>query len=149
LIPERPIDILATGLVHIIRPEGEVAAETEDLNSDQRVAVFHTQEAGMETRNGGHQAGLLLPECKLGMHCAGQPNPATRNTNIPGALRRAPGNHVSRIDGNKWTITSRGVNSRFTHQSLDTRHREFLPDFISTRPTEVECSSYDRVTWCY
>jgi len=30
---------------------------------------------------------------------------------------------------------------------LDDHHREFLPDFISTQPTEVERSIYGRATW--
>lgn len=30
---------------------------------------------------------------------------------------------------------------------LDSRHAEFLPDFINTQPTEVERSIYGRVTW--
>jgi iron complex outermembrane receptor protein len=30
---------------------------------------------------------------------------------------------------------------------LENHHREFLPDFISTQPTEVERSIYGRVTW--
>jgi iron complex outermembrane receptor protein len=30
---------------------------------------------------------------------------------------------------------------------LDNHHREFLPDFISTQPTEVKRSIYGRVTW--
>ena len=30
---------------------------------------------------------------------------------------------------------------------LDNRHPEFLPDFISTQPTEVKRSLYGRVTW--
>jgi iron complex outermembrane receptor protein len=30
---------------------------------------------------------------------------------------------------------------------LDNRHQEFLPDFISTQPTEVQRSIYGRVTW--
>jgi len=32
---------------------------------------------------------------------------------------------------------------------LDNHHREFLPDIISTQPTEVERSIYGRVTWRY
>ena len=32
---------------------------------------------------------------------------------------------------------------------LENHHREFLPDFISTQPTEVERSIYGRVTWRY
>jgi iron complex outermembrane receptor protein len=30
---------------------------------------------------------------------------------------------------------------------LDNRHQEFLPDFISTQPTEVQRSIYGRATW--
>ena len=32
---------------------------------------------------------------------------------------------------------------------LDNHHPEFLPDFINTRPTEVERSIYGRVTWAF
>ena len=32
---------------------------------------------------------------------------------------------------------------------LDSRHAEFLPDFINTQPTEVERSIYGRVTWSF
>jgi iron complex outermembrane receptor protein len=32
---------------------------------------------------------------------------------------------------------------------LENHHREFLPDFISTQPTDVERSVYARVTWRY
>jgi len=32
---------------------------------------------------------------------------------------------------------------------LDSRHTEFLPDFISTQPTEVERSIYGRVIWSF
>ncbi len=32
---------------------------------------------------------------------------------------------------------------------LDNHHPEFLPDFINTRPTEVERSIYGRITWSF
>ncbi len=38
--------------------------------------------------------------------------------NIPEALRLAPGVEVARIDENKWAITSRGFNGRFTNKLL-------------------------------
>src|SRR4051794_11654206 len=39
-------------------------------------------------------------------------------TNIPEALRLAPGIQVARIDENKWAIASRGFNGRFTNKLL-------------------------------
>ena len=39
-------------------------------------------------------------------------------TSIPEALRRVPGVYVTRIDANKWAITSRGFNSRFANKLL-------------------------------
>ncbi len=39
-------------------------------------------------------------------------------TNIPEALRMAPGIQVSRIDANKWAIASRGFASQFTNKLL-------------------------------
>ena len=41
-------------------------------------------------------------------------------------------------------------NCRIIGQNLlDNHHPEFLPDFINTRPTEVERSIYGRVTWSF
>lgn len=37
-------------------------------------------------------------------------------TSIPEALRMAPGMDVSRIDANKWAVTSRGFNGRFANK---------------------------------
>ncbi len=39
-------------------------------------------------------------------------------TTIPEALRMVPGLHVARIDSNKWAITSRGFNGRFSNKLL-------------------------------
>ncbi|QQS55392.1 MAG: TonB-dependent receptor [Candidatus Competibacteraceae bacterium] len=39
-------------------------------------------------------------------------------TNIPDALRLAPGVQVARIDANKWAITIRGFNGRFANKLL-------------------------------
>jgi iron complex outermembrane recepter protein len=39
-------------------------------------------------------------------------------TSIPELLRRVPGLHVGRIDGNKWAISARGFNSRFANKML-------------------------------
>lgn len=39
-------------------------------------------------------------------------------TNIPDALRLAPGMDVARIDANKWAVTSRGFNGRFANKLL-------------------------------
>jgi iron complex outermembrane recepter protein len=39
-------------------------------------------------------------------------------TNIPDALRLAPGLDVARIDANKWAVSSRGFNSRFANKLL-------------------------------
>ena len=39
-------------------------------------------------------------------------------TNIPDALRLAPGIDVARIDANKWAVSSRGFNSRFANKLL-------------------------------
>lgn len=39
-------------------------------------------------------------------------------TSIPELLRLAPGLSVSRIDGNKWAISARGFNSRFSNNLL-------------------------------
>ncbi len=39
-------------------------------------------------------------------------------TNIPDALRMAPGIQVGRIDSNKWAVTSRGFNSRYASKLL-------------------------------
>ncbi len=39
-------------------------------------------------------------------------------TNIPEALRLAPGIDVARIDGNKWAISSRGFTGRFANKLL-------------------------------
>lgn len=39
-------------------------------------------------------------------------------TNIPDALRMAPGVTVARIDSNKWAITARGFNGRFARKLL-------------------------------
>src|SRR4051812_38282122 len=39
-------------------------------------------------------------------------------TNIPEALRMAPGIQVARIDENKWAIASRGFNGRFDNKLL-------------------------------
>jgi iron complex outermembrane receptor protein len=38
--------------------------------------------------------------------------------NVPEALRLVPGLEVARIDANKWAITSRGFNGRFTNKLL-------------------------------
>lgn len=39
-------------------------------------------------------------------------------TNIPDALRQVPGLHVGRIDSNKWAVTARGYNGRFSNKLL-------------------------------
>lgn len=39
-------------------------------------------------------------------------------TSIPEALRMVPGIHVARIDSNKWAVSSRGFNNRFTKKLL-------------------------------
>lgn len=39
-------------------------------------------------------------------------------TNIPDALRLAPGLHVGRIDSSKWAVSSRGFNGRFSNKLL-------------------------------
>lgn len=39
-------------------------------------------------------------------------------TNIPDALRMVPGMNVARIDSNKWAVTSRGFNGRFSANLL-------------------------------
>ena len=39
-------------------------------------------------------------------------------TSIPEALRMAPGIHVARVDGNKWAITARGFNDRYSSKLL-------------------------------
>ncbi len=39
-------------------------------------------------------------------------------TSIPEALRMVPGLHVGRIDSNKWAVSSRGFNNRFTKKLL-------------------------------
>ncbi|MBI1388833.1 MAG: TonB-dependent receptor plug domain-containing protein [bacterium] len=39
-------------------------------------------------------------------------------TTLPEALRLAPGMHVARIDSNKWAISARGFNDRFTNKLL-------------------------------
>ena len=39
-------------------------------------------------------------------------------TNIPEALRMAPGIQVARIDANKWAISARGFNGRFANKLL-------------------------------
>ena len=39
-------------------------------------------------------------------------------TNIPDALRLAPGLDVARIDSNKWAVSARGFNSRFANKLL-------------------------------
>ena len=39
-------------------------------------------------------------------------------TNIPDALRLAPGLDVARIDANKWAVSSRGFNGRFANKLL-------------------------------
>ncbi len=39
-------------------------------------------------------------------------------SSIPEALRMVPGLEVARIDGNKWAITARGFNDRFTNKLL-------------------------------
>ncbi|MEQ1531613.1 MAG: TonB-dependent receptor, partial [Methylococcales bacterium] len=39
-------------------------------------------------------------------------------TNIPDALRMAPGLDVARIDANKWAVSSRGFNGRFANKLL-------------------------------
>ena len=39
-------------------------------------------------------------------------------SSIPEALRMVPGIEVARIDGNKWAITARGFNDRFTNKLL-------------------------------
>ncbi len=39
-------------------------------------------------------------------------------TNIPEALRMVPGIQVARIDANKWAISARGFNGRFTNKLL-------------------------------
>ncbi|MGZ8187668.1 MAG: TonB-dependent receptor plug domain-containing protein [Methylosarcina sp.] len=39
-------------------------------------------------------------------------------TNLPDALRMAPGIDVARIDANKWAVSSRGFNGRFSNKLL-------------------------------
>ncbi len=39
-------------------------------------------------------------------------------TNIPDALRLVPGLHVGRIDANKWAVTARGFNGRYSNKLL-------------------------------
>ncbi|ACN15533.1 hypothetical protein HRM2_24390 [Desulforapulum autotrophicum HRM2] len=39
-------------------------------------------------------------------------------TSIPEALPMVPGLHVGRIDSKKWTVSSQGVNNRFTKKLL-------------------------------
>ena len=39
-------------------------------------------------------------------------------TSIPEALRMVPGLHVARLDNNKWAVTARGFNGRFTNKML-------------------------------
>src|SRR3970040_1356321 len=39
-------------------------------------------------------------------------------TSLPELLRLAPGLQVSRIDGNKWAVSSRGFNGRFSNKML-------------------------------
>ncbi|MCK5191344.1 MAG: TonB-dependent receptor plug domain-containing protein, partial [Methylococcales bacterium] len=39
-------------------------------------------------------------------------------TSIPEALRLAPGIDVARIDANKWAVSSRGFNGRFSNNLL-------------------------------
>ncbi len=39
-------------------------------------------------------------------------------TNVPDALRMAPGLDVARIDANKWAVSSRGFNGRFANKLL-------------------------------
>jgi len=39
-------------------------------------------------------------------------------TNIPDALRLAPGLDVARIDSNQWAVSSRGFNGRFANKLL-------------------------------
>ena len=39
-------------------------------------------------------------------------------TSIPDALRMVPGLHVTKIDSNKWSISSRGFNGRFANKLL-------------------------------
>lgn len=39
-------------------------------------------------------------------------------TNIPDALRMVPGLQVAKIDSNKWAVSSRGFNGRFTNKLL-------------------------------
>ncbi|GJL54754.1 MAG: TonB-dependent receptor [Nitrospirales bacterium] len=39
-------------------------------------------------------------------------------TSIPEALRMVPGLHVARLDNNKWAISARGFNSRFSNKML-------------------------------
>ena len=45
-------------------------------------------------------------------------HPFSPSTNIPDALRMAPGLNVARIDSNKWAVTSRGFNGRFANKLL-------------------------------
>ncbi|MEE9396660.1 MAG: Plug domain-containing protein, partial [Methylococcales bacterium] len=39
-------------------------------------------------------------------------------TNIPDALRMVPGLNVARLESNKWAISSRGFNDRFSNKLL-------------------------------
>ena len=39
-------------------------------------------------------------------------------TSVPEALRLVPGVHVARIDANKWAISARGINGRFSRHML-------------------------------
>lgn len=39
-------------------------------------------------------------------------------TSIPEALRMVPGLHVAKVDGNKWAITARGFNGRYSNKLL-------------------------------
>jgi len=39
-------------------------------------------------------------------------------TSIPEALRMVPGLHVARLDNNKWAVSARGFNSRFSNKML-------------------------------
>ena len=55
---------------------------------------------------------------------------------IPEALRLAPGISVAQIDANKWAITSRGFNSRFSDMGFDNYENLCFP-----MPRKVEHGS--------
>lgn len=111
--------ILMLSLLGLIGPECIVLAEQPETDSDDDFFDMSIEEhMEVEVTTASKKKEQLFDVLAAAYVIISEDIRRSGATNIPDALRMAPGLQVARFNANKWAITSRGFNSEFTDVML-------------------------------